>query len=55
MRRQNWYLVALALFAIATIVGVIGLAAGQGHWTQIAIPAGLLVMIGSVWWQSRAK
>lgn len=51
--RANWYLVGIAGFAIATVLGVVGLIADKGHWSQIVIPLALLAMSVALWWRAR--
>ncbi len=51
--RANWYLVGIVCFAIATVAGVVMLISDTGHWSQVVIPAALLLM--SIWLWRRAR
>ena len=51
--RANWYLVGIACFAIATVLGVVLLIADKGHWSQVVIPFALLGMSVALWWRAR--
>ncbi len=51
--RATAYLIATICFAIATIAGLIALLAGKGHWSQVVIPAVLLIMVFVLWGNAR--
>ena len=51
--RATLYLMGMICFAIATAAGVIGLILDKGHWSQVVIPAVLLVLSFVLWSQAR--
>ncbi len=53
--RANWYLVGIAGFAIATVIGVVVLVTEKGHWSQVVIPFALLLMSVALWRRARSS
>ena len=53
--RTKLYLIATICFVLATAAGIVALLLNQGHWSQVVIPAALLLLMFVLWRQARAK